>query len=569
VRLVENTGERAPTARDYLNILRRRKWIAVTAVVLVPLVAVGLALHQQSAYRASADVLLSQENLVAELTGTPTVSGSEDPATFAQTQVDLAQTPEVGRLVLKAAHVQGSPSSFFANASISSNSTSDILTFSVTNHVPALAVRLANAYARTFTAYRRHLDTAAIQEARKALEKRMKQLQASGNGDSALYQNLSERDLTLATMATLESANIAVVRVAGGAMQVEPQPRKYAIIGLLIGIVLGVGAALLWETLDTRVRSAEEVSGKLHAPLLARLPTPSRKLRSADSLAMLDDPDGVQAEAVRMLRTNLDFVRLERNARTVMITSAIEQEGKSTTVANLAIAVARSGQHVALVDLDLRRPYIDHFFHLEQRPGIAQVALGLVDLEQAIVPIPLGLSAPGPGATNGHGNGNENGNGAANGNGSANGGSSANGSSAVWNAKHDRPGLLEVLTAGAIPPDTGDFVGKEAVREILGALAERTDLVLVDAPPLLRVGDGLILSSRVDALLVVARANVLRRGMLNELGRVLENLPVSPLGVVLTGADAESSAYYRSSGYYRYYAPRSEREKSRVLSTRR
>src|SRR5205823_3784944 len=110
------------------------------------------------------------------------------------------QTPEVGRLVLKAAHVHGDPSSFFANASIGASSDSNILTFSVTNHVPALAVRLANAYARTFTTYRRHLDTSAIQEARKALQNRMKQLQRSGHGNSSLYLSLADRDLTLATM---------------------------------------------------------------------------------------------------------------------------------------------------------------------------------------------------------------------------------------------------------------------------------------------------------------------------------------------------------------------------------
>src|SRR5205823_1128448 len=154
---------------------------------------------------------------------------------------------------------------------------------------------------------------------------------------------------------------------------------------VFIGVLLGIGLALLWETLDTRVRSAEDVSSKLRAPLLGRLPTPSRRIRNSDSLVMIEEPEGVQAEAFRMLRTNLEFARLERDAKTVMISSAIEQEGKSTTIANLAIAVARSGQRVALVDLDLRRPYLDRFFHLEGRPGIAHVALGQVSLDQALV----------------------------------------------------------------------------------------------------------------------------------------------------------------------------------------
>jgi Mrp family chromosome partitioning ATPase len=268
---------------------------------------------------------------------------------------------------------------------------------------------------------------------------------------------------------------------------------------------------------------------------------------------MLEEPQGVQAEAFRMFRTNLDFVRLERDAKTVMITSAIEEEGKSTTIANLAIAAARSGKRVTLVDLDLRRPYLDQFFRLNGHPGVAHVALGQVELEQAIVSIPLGLEAPGSPHGGGNGVSRNNGN-------KGNGDVQSNGGNGKLHVA-DKPGLLEVLTAGAVPPDTGEFVGKNIVAEILGELARRCDLVLIDAPPILRVGDALTLSTRVDALLIVARANILRRGMLSELRRLLDNVSVSPLGFVLTGADADVGGYY-SSGYYRYHAPRSERESS-------
>ena len=101
---------------------------------------------------------------------------------------------------------------------------------------------------------------------------------------------------------------------------------------------------------------------------------------------MLDDPTGVQAETFRMLRTNLDFVTLDRDVRTIMVTSAVEQEGKSTTIANLAVALARAGQRVVLVDLDLRRPFLDKFFGLTG-PGITQVALGHASLENALARI--------------------------------------------------------------------------------------------------------------------------------------------------------------------------------------
>src|SRR5205814_1509032 len=135
------------------------------------------------------------------------------------------------------------------------------------------------------------------------------------------------------------------------------------------------------EALDTRVRSAEEVVERLELPLLARLPEPPRKLRADNRLAMLAEPTGVQAEAFRMLRTNLEFSALGKEIRTIMVTSSVEQEGKSTTVANLAIALARAGQRVVLVDLDLRRPFIDRFFDLDDHAGLTQVAIGHATLE--------------------------------------------------------------------------------------------------------------------------------------------------------------------------------------------
>ncbi|MHB8468722.1 MAG: tyrosine-protein kinase domain-containing protein [Gaiellaceae bacterium] len=541
-RVAEMSTERAPTIRDYLNLFRRRKWLIIQAVVLIPVVAVFLALRQQSLYEASSNVLLGQESQFAQLTGIPSVSGSEDPVRFAQTQAQLAQIPAVAALVLKAAHVSGNPYTFFQRAQITADPNTDLMTFSVTDHDPALAIRLVNAYAEEFTRYRRQLDTGAINQARRALQHRLRQLEVAGQGNSTLYADLSDRDQQLATMAAIQSANTAVVRQADAAAKIQPRPRKYAILGLMLGLAFGIGLALLWEALDTRIRSGDEIADKLRVPLLGRLPTPSRKLRSSDTLAMVADPSGGQGEAFRILRTNLDFVLLERKVKVLMITSAIEQEGKSTTIANLAIALARGGQRVTLVDLDLRRPYLDRFFRLEGRPGLTHVALGQVGMDEALVSIPLGL-VPSDNESNGRG-------------------PRTNDSYGNSNAAHTA-GFLHVLTAGAIPPDTGEFVGKQVVADILRDLSGRADIVLVDAPPLLRVGDALTLSAKVDALIIAARVNVLRRGMLNELMRMLEHLPAPVLGMVLTGADVEGGQYHRYSGYYRYYG-RSHQEQKRV-----
>ena len=226
-----------------------------------------------------------------------------------------------------------------------------------------------------------------------------------------------------------------------------------------------------------------------------------------------------------MLRTNLDFASLDRDARTIMVTSAVEQEGKSTTIANLAIAMARAGQRVVLVDLDLRRPYLGKFFGLDG-PGVTQVALGHVPLEQALARVTI--ADPDAGQT------------------SASGGSlvevTAGGNGAGY-AKVVK-GVLDVLPSGPIPPDPGAFVNTQALSEILTELRDRFDVVLIDAPPALRVGDAMTLSSKVDGVIVVVRMKVVRRHMLNELARQLGAMPTPVLGFVVTAAGDEQGYEY-------------------------
>jgi succinoglycan biosynthesis transport protein ExoP len=253
---------------------------------------------------------------------------------------------------------------------------------------------------------------------------------------------------------------------------------------------------------------------------------------------MLAQPKGANAEAFRMLRTNLAFALLEKaDERVILVTSAVEQEGKSTTAANLAIAEARAGHRVALVDLDLRRPYLDRFFGLTHAEGITDVALGTISLERALHRVDLVVGEP---ITNGRAALPE-------GNGRADSGS------------------LDVLVAGPLPPDPGEFVGTKKLTEILARLRAAYDLVIVDTPPVLRVGDALTLSAHADALLLITRVNVVRRPMLRELRRALDTTPAPKLGFVATGSGGGGDAvgYGYGDGYpYDGYGYREREEES-------
>jgi len=217
-----------------------------------------------------------------------------------------------------------------------------------------------------------------------------------------------------------------------------------------------------------------------------------------------------------------------------VITSAVELEGKSTTIANLAVALARSGERVILADLDLRRPYVERFFDLHG-PGLTDIALGQAELDDALVPILI------PGAVGRNGN-------------------VVGAYDTVRGLDPDKPGSLQVLPVGPLPPDPGEFVGSRRLEGILEELRERADTVLLDAPPVLHVGDAMTLSTKVDGLIVVSRLNVVRRHMLAELRRHLAASPTTKLGFLLTGAGDEQSYGY---GYGYGYAQRPEQQRTK------
>jgi tyrosine-protein kinase len=499
---------------DFLGLLTRRKWIVLASAIVVLLVAVALSLRQEKLYRASAQVLLNRENLAATLSGSTDYQAFQDPARFGQTQANVARARAVARRTLDAAGLpQRSTKSFLENSSASSQLGSDILSFNATDKDPALAIRLANEYAQQFTLYRRRLDTAPFVQALADVEARLGRLRKSGARDSQLYTTLSDKAQQLQTLETLKTRTATLLNPAERADQVQPKPVRNGLLGLMAGLVLGLGLAYGRDRLDTRVRAADEVGESLGLQLLGRVPEPSRRSRRAQDLVVLTEPNSVQAESFRILRTNVDIANHALAAKTIMVTSALEKEGKSTIAANLAVAFARAGKAVSLVDLDLRRPSIARFFRIEDAPGVTDVALSGVEMADALRSIGVTTPSSGDGAV------------------------SAN-------------GKLAVLPSGSRPPDPGEFVGTNALSKILELLRNETDLVLIDAPPLLHVGDSMTLSAKIDAMILVTRLNVVRRSTLRELQRLLAVSPAAKLGFVLAGAEREATYGYGS--YYDY-----------------
>lgn len=515
------------TLRDYLRVIRRRKWIVLQVLVLLPAAAMLFSLWQKPLYEGTAEVLLSRQNLAASLTGATDPSVFQEPDRIAQTQAQLASVPLVAERVLRELDLDDrTAGELLEMATIEARDNADLLQFRVRDGDAGLAARLATEYGNQYISYRQELDTAGVRRAREEVRARIDVLEAADAEKTPGYASLVEKEQQLQTLEALQTANAFVVRPADVGVQVQPRPVRNVMLAVAFAVVLAIALAFLWEALDTRIRSGDEIAHRLGLSLLGRLPPPPRELRLHNQLLMLTRPNSAESEAFRMLRTNVDFANLDRSAQTVMVTSAGEQEGKSTSVANLAVALARAGRSVLLVDLDLRRPVIAHFFGLTHRAGLTDVALGEAKLEDAIYRIPL--TGPTRSASKAH------------------------------PGVEQATGLLEVLPAGPAPPDPGEFVGTAALAELLQKLRDRAEIVLIDAPPVLHVNDAMALSAKVDALIVVVRLKLVRRAMLEELARTLENTPTRKLGVILTGA--ESMPGY---GYGRAYEPVHQRRKGR------
>lgn len=512
--------DRLPTLAEFLRILRQRTLIIVATAVIVPAVAILLTIGDTPLYEANADVLLSRQNLAASLTGATDPSAFQDPERFAQTQAEIATAPELITRVLKREQLDWSVGRFISTSSVAPETNVDLLEFTVTDSDPKRAERLATAYAAEFITYRRELDTSAIRKARDDVRAKLRALDASGDRETALYRSLVDKEQQLITLETLQTANSILVHPSRGADKTQPRPKRTGAIALVLGLGLGMILAFIRDALDTRLRSSTEIEDVLQLPVIGQIPETSRRLPRAERVVMLASPDSVEAEAFRIMRTNLEFANAAIDARLIMLTSAMAEEGKTTTTANLGVALARDGRHVTLVDLDLRRPALPELLRVKPRHGITDVAIGRARLEDALVTIPTADASLTKLLTESNGR----------------------------SARDGYPGLLELLAAGPKPPNVGEFVGTRKIAELLAKLRSRADIVLVDVPPLLQVSDALNLSSSVDAVVVVTRLNVLERGTLTELKRVLDVMPTPRLGLVLTGI--EPAAETRYGGYF-------------------
>lgn len=491
---------------SYVELFRRRWWAAVACLLVAVTFASIFAIVQRPLYEAEAQVVLNRQNLANALTGTPDPNQSAgDFLRIVTTRAKLARSPAVAQAVIDRRPGQyEDASSFLAVSSAKPFENADMLRFGVKSASPEQAVRFVNTYADEFVAYMRELDTRSLQRALTQLSARIDEVRRDGSANASLVTQLAAKEQELRTLEALQTANATVVGRSKSAVKVSPQVKKYLAISVVGGLCLAFIVVLAVEALDTRVRSAADAESELGMPLLGHVPAPPQFV--GDGLLSLMDPQYPDIEALRIVGANVGFAMPGAGPKTLLVTSSVPREGKTTTTANLAVTLSRAGHRVVLFDLDLRRPAVHGRFGVAQVPGISDVVRGTHGLADVAHAIDIGSG--------------------------------------------DGVGSLSVVAAGTTPPDPGELMRRPSLRHALSeAIDDGADFVLLDTPPTLPIADAMVLSAFVDGIIVVARIPIVKRNMLRSLRRAISASPTPALGFIATGVEKSGAAGSYGYGY--------------------
>ncbi|MFJ6284412.1 polysaccharide biosynthesis tyrosine autokinase [Pseudarthrobacter oxydans] len=443
--------------REYLRVLRR-SWMWIVSAALIGILAGGVLTYSaRPTYTAQTQLFVAIQN-----------SGSaqelQQGNTFSQARVQsyvkTVETPIVLQPVIDTLGLDASAGELAGKITGSTDPNTVLINISAQDNSPVQAAAIAQAVAESLI---RAVDT---------LEK------PKDSGSSPVSLSV-------------------ITPAAAPAEPSAPNTRLNLLIGLLLGLAIGVGTALIRSSLDNRIRGEAELRRLTDAPLLGAIAFEQDAIKSP--LLTQAPNQSPRAESFRQLRTNLKFANISGRAHTVLVTSSLPGEGKSTTATNLAIALAQAGQTVCLVDAGLRRPMVHDYLGLERNAGLTTALVGQADINDLLQP---------------------------------------------WGDD----GLF-ILTSGEIPPNPSELLGSEEMKQLVDRLGQAFDTVIIDAPPLLPVTDAAILAQFVSGVVVVVSTQKTKYQELEKSLSGLELVSANLLGIVLNrlpakGPDAYSYGYY-------------------------
>lgn len=461
--------------RDYLRLARRRWLLILTCLAAALGAAAFVTFHATPLYASTAEIFVS----TPESDTTQAYQGGLFSQQRVTSYADIVDNRELANRVIEATHSDLSAEDLVSKVSATAIPETVLLEITVSDADPELAQQYAQSYAEETTAYIAELETP----------------------DNGKAPPISTK---IAEKADLPTSPYT------------PNPERNLGLAAMLGLLIGIGLAILREMLDTSIKSAEDVTAISQTPVMATIATDPQ----AERHPLITDigTHAPRAEAFRVLRTNLQFVDVDNPSKVFAVTSAVPGEGKTSTSINLAIALAQAGHRALLINGDLRRPRLEERLGLESAVGLTSVLVGRIDAPSAV-------------------------------------------------QSHERSGL-DVLGSGPIPPNPAELLQSHAMSELLKNLRDEYDMILIDAPPLLPVTDAALLAAHADGALIIARHGRTTRDQLHACLERLHAVDAQAVGVVINMVPTRrlGRAGY-GYGYGYGYEPKGGRRSPRPSST--
>lgn len=505
------------TLRDYLRVLREH-WllVACTAVAATGL-ALATSIGQDPTYTARASLSFQDQSQDLGLIGV-TVASNPTPEKLAEANARTITRADVVRGVKDALGTRMSTADLRRALTAEVEAKSNLVMLEAEAGNASLAARLANEFARQAV---RATNEDARRRFAGAAESLRRRLRSATLRDGTQRLALSDQISRLESLSVLARPSRIEELAQVPSAPTSPRPLLRALLGLFGGLLIGVLAAFLRDSLDRRLRDSNEVKAQLGLPLLAQVRDDAlgRTALAANGHGPFAGPD---LEAFRILRTNLEFLHKSAPMRSVVVTSALPEEGKTTVSAGLAFAGAAASRRTLLIECDLRRPTLAQRLGLRPAPGLTDFLHGTASPRQVLQAIAVEDFASedfaGAPAANGH-------------------------------HRPAPPSRLTCITAGSPTAHPAELLGSEDFQAFLAEVTQAYDMVVLDTSPLLPVVDTLGLLPEVDGVLLCVRAQQTTRDQALAGKAAIEHLPSRPTGIVVTGTQVEGDYSYYSYGY--------------------
>lgn len=443
--------------RGYVAVIGKR-WVLILSILVMAVAAsAGAALLVQPTYQAETQLFVSTQIDAGNL-NQALFQGGSFSVDRVKSYTQLATSPKVLDLTIDQLQLQLTAQQLAAKVNASVPLDTVLIQISASDRSPERAAALANSVGAS-------------------LGQVIEELEAAPNA---------------AGTSPVKAIVVSVAIVP--TVPTWPNLTILLVIGLLGGLIVGVGLAMLLESLDTSVKGAADLARVTAAPVLASVSRDGGGSNVAARAIVKSDSRSGRSEAYRQLRTNLQFAAVDEKPGVIVVTSAVPTEGKSSVAGNLALSYAQMGLSVCLVDGDLRRPSVADYFGLVAEVGLTTVLIGRADLDEVLQPVAPDFVA---------------------------------------------------ITSGAIPPNPSELLGSERAMTLMRELSERFDMVLIDAPPVLPVADAVVLSAAADGVLYVVHCGRTTRQQVATGLQSLDQVKARVLGVVLNMVPSKG----RRSGY--------------------